>query len=359
MKIEQALSEFALAKRADGVKPKTASDYVQLVGTNPHAAARWLAARQIDEMESIRSIDLREYIVQLREVRSARTGELLSERSVDTFIRALHIFCSWCSREYGFKNPMANIRYPKMRELRPKAIALEDVQRLLDVADHPRDRALIAMLLDTGARAGGVCNLKSDAVDLNRRRALVTEKGDVTRWVVFSEKTAGLLRLYLAVRAPSATTFFHGLRSDEHMTTNGLRQMLERLGKRANISGRINPHAFRHAMAREYILRGGDLATLSKLLGHRQTSTTTGYYALFTDDEIAGAHERYSPMHDIRVGESKAPGQNSQTPSVSMGPQRDLNPQPPDPQFRGQTSGQQPAQHPQQATATDSSEYPL
>jgi hypothetical protein len=38
-------------------------------------------------------------------------------------------------------------------------------------------------------------------------------------------------------------------------------------------------------------------------MGHRQVSTTVGYYAIFTDEELAKQHEQFSPMKDLEVGE--------------------------------------------------------
>jgi len=50
--------------------------------------------------------------------------------------------------------------------------------------------------------------------------------------------------------------------------------MLKRRAKRAGVQGRSNPHAFRHAFAREYLMSGGDLATLYQLMGHGSVKVT-------------------------------------------------------------------------------------
>jgi len=67
------------------------------------------------------------------------------------------------------------------------------------------------------------------------------------------------------------------------------------------VSGRCNPHSFRHNFAREYLRNGGDLATLAKLLGHSNISTTASYYAVFASDELAQFHERYSPLKSLKL----------------------------------------------------------
>ncbi len=93
---------------------------------------------------------------------------------------------------------------------------------------------------------------------------------------------------------------FYNLETLQPLTRNGLYQVLRRMARRAGVKGRFNPHSLRHTFAREYIRAGGDLATLSKLLGHRDVSTTVSHYAVFTDREIAEKHEKYSPARKLR-----------------------------------------------------------
>jgi site-specific recombinase XerD len=81
------------------------------------------------------------------------------------------------------------------------------------------------------------------------------------------------------------------------LTTNGVRLMLERVGKRAGVRGRINAHSFRHAFARSFFRNGGNLAALGRLLSHAPGSTVTAkYYAVWDDRELQEFHERYSPL---------------------------------------------------------------
>lgn len=66
--------------------------------------------------------------------------------------------------------------------------------------------------------------------------------------------------------------------------------------KRAGVSGRVNPHAFRHNFARAYLQSGGDLVTLTPLLGHVDVNVTAAYYAVFSSDELAAMQEKHSPL---------------------------------------------------------------
>jgi len=51
--------------------------------------------------------------------------------------------------------------------------------------------------------------------------------------------------------------------------------MLKRLGDAAGIKSRAHPHKFRHTFAREYLLNGGNLEALRRILGHRSVEMTS------------------------------------------------------------------------------------
>ena len=225
------------------------------------------------------------------------------------YIRSLHRFFGWCAREYALADPMARIAFPKQTEQRPKAIDLNDMVAMFNACgDGPmgaRDRAILAFLIDTGCRAAGLCGLLVAQMDIERQRAMLIEKGDRARMVVWTQRTGAILKEWDTWRA-SVPTFFYNIRTLQPLTTSGLRIIVRNIARRAGVTGRVNPHSFRHAFAREYILNGGDLATLSRLMGHRQVSTTVGFYAIFTNDELAQQHEQFSPMSglDMQKGQS-------------------------------------------------------
>ncbi len=83
------------------------------------------------------------------------------------------------------------------------------------------------------------------------------------------------------------------------LTASGVHEMLKRLKKRAKVTGRVNPHSFRHNFAREYIRNGGEVVTLAKILGHSDINVTSSYYAVFDEDELAQFHALHTPMKSL------------------------------------------------------------
>ncbi len=299
-----AVEQFLLAKRADGLKPGTTRWYQGVL--KPCIAQ--FGDLPLDQVDTGL---MRGYVIALR-TRRARYIDApqrpqmaggLADDTLRGILRGLVGFFNWCMAEYDLDdNPMRRIKKPPKQRKEPKAISLDDLHKLMQACDdNPlglRDRALLAFLADTGCRAGGLLTLKLPQLDLAAHRATVCEKGSKTRLVFYTPYTLNLLRCWLAVRPLYAPTVFCSLspqRRGESLSSSGLHQILERLKQKAGVTGRVNPHAFRHSFAREYLANGGDLATLAQLMGHSDVSVTANSYAVFTDAELALRYNEHGP----------------------------------------------------------------
>lgn len=306
MILSEAIESLAVATLADGRSARTAGDYRQKLG----ALLLFLGDRDVT---AITVDDLRRFVVGLR-TRSNRYADHpardeleggLSQASIAGYIRALKRLFTWLmEEEITQTNPARRIKTPKIARGEPKAYHTDEFPKLLeatagDEAVQIRDRALLFFLADTGCRAGGVAGLHLGDLDFETHTAKVTEKGDKTRRVPFSEPTAAALRAWLAVRPESRENWLWlnmGRRGVSHLTADGIGEVLRRMKKRAGINGPCNPHSFRHGFAREYLLAGGDLGTLADLLGHSDVQVTWQHYAIFRTAELAAKHDKHSPI---------------------------------------------------------------
>ena len=307
--VRQAAQEFEIARRADGLKNATLKWYrVRL--------SQFLALAGDRDLGEIDTTLLRAYIVSQRE-RITRYGQPSSIDYLRGQMKALATFFRWAATEYNLTvNPMARIRIPARPRQLPKAIGLDDLKRLFEACDDEqegrRNKAILAFLCDTGCRAGGLLTLKLEHIDLAEGRAVVVEKFDKARAVRFTDYTAYLIQRWLDTRPDGAPTLFCsvGTRNyGEPLKPGGLRWIMLRLKERAGVKGRVNPHSFRHGFAREYLRNGGDLATLSRLLGHSSPAITIENYAVYADKELAAAHRKFSPIWSVLDGSAR-PGQS-------------------------------------------------
>lgn len=242
-------------------------------------------------------------VATIRAYRAHLVDREMSPHSVHGYQRAVRRLFRWLVAEGLVERDVArDVPLVKLPPQPPKALSEEDLGRILArlPSEDIRNRAIILLLVDTGCRVGGLVSLTIDAVDLVARFALVVEKGTKARRVYFTEMTAEAIRLYLLVRPASDSSALFVSPLGKEITSNAVRQMLDRVGERAGVKGRINPHSFRHAFARSFLKNGGNLAALGRILGHAPGSQVTAqYYAVWDDRELQEYHDRYSPLAKV------------------------------------------------------------
>lgn len=304
MKITQAYNDFILACRADGLRPATVKWYASILKPLVvHFAGV--------QLEDVTTKQMRLYIIKLMERDTRYAAGIqkppqkggLTRDTLASHIRALHRFWNWCTSEYNLQfNPMQHIKRPPKPQKLPKAINSKDLIKLFEATGENlagiRDRALLAFLADTGARLGGVQSLTMENVFIDSNKAYVIEKGEILRVVVYSSMTSALIGAWIAQK-PAGDYLFCHIKSGEMLTSTGINEILKRLKQRAGVTGRVNPHSFRHNFAREYLKNGGNIVYLKELMGHKDINTTIEYYAIFTPDELAQKHDEYSPLTNL------------------------------------------------------------
>lgn len=226
----------------------------------------------------------------------------LSHDSIVAHIRAMKGFWSWAAKRYKIFNPMDDIKMPKQQKRKPKAIATSDFVKLFNAVNDDtckcpeRERAMLALLADSGVRRQGLLSLTTD-IDLIRRKATVTEKGMKQRQISWTWYTSLLIEKWLNVRPTvDNDALIVSMNTGNPLQVSGVNQMLDRLKAKAGVNGRTNPHSFRHNFARQYLLSGGDLGTLSDIMGHESMDTTAKFYAIFTENELAALQDEHSPL---------------------------------------------------------------
>lgn len=241
--------------------------------------------------------------------RRNKRGEI-SPHTVGKHDRHLRVFWRFCE-DCGFveRSPMRGLRRPKLPEIKPSGVPHRDIIRLLeacnqmdDQVEAARNKAIILWFVDTGCRRGGAVGLTLDDIDLRRKMARVTEKGDKTRPVFFSYYTAQHIRQWLAVRKSGSRAVFTSVRTGEPLKKSGFNQMIKRMKARAGVRSRISPQRFRNSFSRQFLRAGGDISVLSRLLGHSDIKTTHDYYAVFDEDELQELHAEAGVLDSILRG---------------------------------------------------------
>ena len=216
--------------------------------------------------------------------------------AVYAFLRFLH--------ERGVVEAELLVRKIRLRlpDPLPKAINPDDVNRLLSVVDHVRDRAMILVLLRTGMRIGELLNTRVSDVNLGERKIAIwqAEKNLVGRVVCISDDAASALKVWLRKREPNKGLLFYG-RSRFSLTYQGARAVFVRYLKKAGLNHKgYTLHCLRHTFASEVLNAGMRLEAVQVLLGHSNAEVTRRYARLTDKTREA---EYFKAMEIIERGE--------------------------------------------------------
>jgi site-specific recombinase XerD/ribosomal protein S27AE len=154
----------------------------------------------------------------------------------------------------------------KRSRLLPETIlSEEDVLAMLDTATNPRDQALIALLFDSGIRAGELLSMKRSSIDLNGEPAHIQVFGKTgPRSVPILFAVPYLARYLDSCKHLKPEDPLWWNMSQSHfkgvLQRSGLAIMLKRVAQDAGVSKKVFPHQFRKASASYYSTKMSDAA---------------------------------------------------------------------------------------------------
>lgn len=245
----------------------------------------------------------------LAALRSGGDGHpALSATSAGRAVVAVRGFHRFAVREgWTRTDPAALVRPPAPARRLPKAISLDEVERLLAAAGAPqtplalRDQALLEVLYGTGARISEAVGLAVDDLDREEGVVRLAGKGGKQRVVPVGSYALEAVHAYLVRGRPvlaaagrGTPALFLNARGGP-LSRQSAWAVLRACAARAGVSAEISPHTLRHSFATHLLDGGADVRVVQELLGHASV-TTTQIYTLVTVDRLrevyAGAHPR-------------------------------------------------------------------
>jgi site-specific recombinase XerD len=228
-----------------------------------------------------------------------RTSEGLARNSVALGQVVVSLWLGWCvERGLLTRSPLERMSRLKREEPPITVFTEEECRRLLRACNQrtwlgSRNHAMLALLLATGLRAAELCSLcVSDYAPSDGAMLVAHGKGNKRRIVGVPQSAAASLRSWLSLfhDGPADGPLFpSSAQAGGHLTTAALRSLLRSLERRSGVAG-VHPHTFRHTFAVAYLREGGDLYTLSRLLGHASVSQTERYLRGMRDEQVVAQH---------------------------------------------------------------------
>lgn len=238
--------------------------------------------------------DLAGYITRLRD-------EGLADSSVTralVSVRSLHRFLVVEGLVPG-PDPGADVDLPKVPAGLPKALSVEEVDRLLatfagTAAHQRRDRAMVETLYGTGMRISELVGLSLSDLDLGGSLIRCFGKGRKERIVPVGRFALEALEEWLAPEGRLEMSPEHWRdRSDAEavflnqrggrLTRQGAWGVLRSYSRRAGLDHKMSPHVLRHSCATHMLNNGADIRSVQELLGHASITTTQVYTRVSSD----------------------------------------------------------------------------
>lgn len=221
--------------------------------------------------------------------RTVRGGHGVANRCLTLLSKMFKLAEIWELRPKS-TNPVEGVsRYrenPAERFLSPAEFkrlgqTLDQFER--DGIDAPYPTAAIKLLLLTGARLSEILTLRWDQVQIENRRARLSDSKTGPKTIHLSEPALAIL-----AKLPRLSDNPHvivGGKPGKHLVD--LQRPWQRIRNKANLAD-VRIHDLRHTYASLAIQSGKSLSEIGELLGH-QSTTTTKRYAHFAAEHIAKA----------------------------------------------------------------------
>jgi len=223
-------------------------------------------------------------------------GKRYSQNSIHDFIVALKGFYVWM-----IENGYSTIPEKKLRKISAppvnrhtkhpdEILTHEEIDKLIESCEYPRDKAIIGTLYETGCRIAELSRLvwRDIKIDEYGAKILIREdrKGLKPRYARMTTYAK-----YLAVWREHSDgepddPVFTLRSSNEPLTYIAIMKLLQRLKARSGITKRIHPHLFRHSRITHMIAENWQESVVKKTMWNNLATTMFQTYVTLSENDI-------------------------------------------------------------------------
>ena len=273
MTVSKAFEKFIRSRHLKGVSKNTiisyrnlTSRFIRFIGTDT-------------EMENITQEHLENFVDSLYSV-------ALSRNSIASYIRNTRIFLKWYQKKNAVSYSACELAIPKAPKKLVYIYNPNEISMIFNTIDTcspwltARNKAMIALMLDSGLRQGELYSLKTYNLFFDECRIKVCGKGNKERIVPLGNMTQRLIKEYLSLRPYESKNVFVSYHGD-CLTCNAVKSMTWDLQQRLPFE--FSSHKLRHNFATNYLINQYDLFgqmdiyQLMTIMGHEDISTVRRY----------------------------------------------------------------------------------
>ena len=221
--------------------------------------------------------------------------------TINAKLRGIRAFLYFCMEENYI--PTYKISLLKEDVIEKEPYSNDELSILLDTPKTNkwtawRNWAIENYMLATGNRIGTVRAIKIKDLDFNNDQIkLASTKNRKQQIIPMSSALKNVLLKYLSTWEHTENDFLFPQYEGRQIARRTLQQAISEYNRNKGIS-KTSGHLFRHTFAKKYILAGGNMTRLQKLLGHSTLTMTMHYINLYGSD-LAENYDKLNPLNNI------------------------------------------------------------
>jgi integrase/recombinase XerD len=312
--LKDAFDVFFAAKKAEGMREGTLNnEYI------PHWRyfTDWLAQAypEINEIGEVSATVIRDYVnfmttkTKYSEIEHRKQSGKLSPYTIAFRLRTLRTMFNFLASERIITiNPVSNVKQPRIDDEDRATFTDEQVRALISAPDTNtyaglRDRTLMFLLADSGLRIEEALQLTTEYIDVKSRCINLPAKMNKNRKPRVVPISAEVSRELLTLINENRRYFgdVDGIflaNYGETLKADQFRKRLTLHAKNAGIADsgvKVSPHQFRSYFCTQFLLNGGDLFSLQRIVAHADIETTRRY-ARINNENMRTQHAQFSPI---------------------------------------------------------------
>jgi len=290
--LEEVFEKFLLFKQARNLSEESISYYRNCYS---FFAGFFGPARPISEFtEEI-------YYAYIRHIKQSRPH--LRDVTLNSYLRGLRVILYY-AMELGYL-PEQKLDMMKADKDIKETYTDEELALLLKKPDTKkcsfaeyRNWVMVNYFLATGNRVSTVINIRIGDIDFaDGMISLTKTKNRKAQIVPLSQTMLRILQEYLVIRHGKPEDFLFCSQFGKQFTRDGVQSAIQDYNSRRGVS-KTSIHLFRHTFAKKWILAGGDIFRLQKLLGHSSLDIVKEYVNIFGAD-LKEQYDAFNPLENV------------------------------------------------------------
>lgn len=291
--VEEAFQQFIKSCRVKNLTEKTITFYQDKI------KQFYLFVSEETSIDKITLDIVNEWVLFLKE------HNQIKDVTVNSYLRAIRSFLYWCM-EYQYIVPNFKIKLIKAEKKVKETYTDVELEILLKKPDM--DNCSFAeyktwvfenYLIATGNRISTALEVKIE--DVNFSDGIIVLKRTKNRKqqiIPLSATLAMVLKEYLMIRGGNPEDYLFCTDYGTQAKPRTYQDLVQRYNRNRGVD-KTSCHLFRHTFAKHWILAGGDIFRLQKILGHSDLTVTREYVNMFAQD-LQMDFEKFNPLDRMK-----------------------------------------------------------